>query len=290
VIEIELDIYSGVPNPRWTLSPSEERSLLTQIADRVVPVVADSMVPSRLGYLGFVVHASGESAAALARSGLPPRVRIFGEAAAQHSTSDIEAELAEEARNFGTESFGARSMYEAVQSTSPTPVVAAACNLQGTSWNDFSFWNSVQAVRLSNNCYNYAANDRTDNFAQPGYRSGTGYGSFYPANPYPAPTVTNIHNGALGDGLKDTCSGDMLRVCFVIDPGYDYHWYRLNKNSSGANRWCHKRGTTYAQNKDNQGNYITNVEALTSAENFGYSVFGKYMFVNSPQGNVKGWS
>lgn len=287
---IVLDIFSGVPNPVWTLSPSQGRSLLQQIADGVAPVVGVDQVETRLGYLGYIVHASGEDATRLNKMGIPSLFRLSSEAAGRLTRAEIERELARDARGATLTASAEEALWESVASEpvesfgAVETASAAACNLQGTSFNNFSFWNDVYCTRVRNNCYNYASNDRTDNFAQPGYRSNTGFGGNYPN--LVAPTVTNIGNGARGDGLKMSCSGSMLRVWFAIWPGTDYHWWRLNRNDAGANRWCHKRGTSPVTNKDQNGNFITNVR--TSAR-WNYSVDGEFMFVASPQGNVKGW-
>ncbi len=286
---VVLDIFSGVPNPVWTLSPSQGASLVEQIADGVAPIVGVDQVETRLGYLGYIIHATGDDAETLSKMGLPPLFRLSSEAAGRLSRAEIERELAEGARGATLKEGAQEALWEAVESKAVEPfsgasgTVAAACNEQGTSFNDFSFWNGVYCTRVRNNCYNYASNDRTDNFAQPGYRSNTGFGGHYPS--LVAPTVTNIGNGARGDGIHDSCSGDKLKVWFAIWPGNDYHWWRLNKDGA-TNRWCHKRGTSPVSNKDQNGNFITNV--MNSAR-WNYSVDGEFMFVNSPSGNVQGW-
>ncbi|MCP3802763.1 hypothetical protein NLX83_26160 [Allokutzneria sp. A3M-2-11 16] len=49
-MEIELDVFSGVPNPRWTLSGAEAR--------RLVALLPATPEPERegLGFRGFVLH------------------------------------------------------------------------------------------------------------------------------------------------------------------------------------------------------------------------------------------
>jgi hypothetical protein len=42
----------------------------------------------------------------------------------------------------------------------------------------------------------------------------------------------------------------------VVDPGTDYHWYRLDRNGM----WTHKPGGTQATNLDNSGNPISSPE------------------------------
>jgi hypothetical protein len=48
---VELDAYSGLPNPRWQLNPNE----VNELEDRVngLPESAAVEIPSQLGYRGF---------------------------------------------------------------------------------------------------------------------------------------------------------------------------------------------------------------------------------------------
>ncbi|WP_043811607.1 hypothetical protein [Allokutzneria albata] len=52
-MEIELDVFSGVPNPRWTLSDAEARRLVS-----LLPATPDAPGTERggLGFRGFVLH------------------------------------------------------------------------------------------------------------------------------------------------------------------------------------------------------------------------------------------
>ncbi len=111
-----------------------------------------------------------------------------------------------------------------------------------------SYWNSSNAVRLTNNCYNYANNRRTDTFAQPGRGSGTWVNSLLAAS---------LVYRATSDGLAPTTASagapsGKTKVALVIWPGQDYHWYR--QDSGG--RWSHKTGTAPATNLDNSGMQI----------------------------------
>ena len=115
------------------------------------------------------------------------------------------------------------------------------------------FWNDGSTVQFYNNCYNYGNNKQTDTFAQPGRRSGD----------YPNPmTCTDVTAAAISDGIEalpasGICPDDKVKVALVIDPGTDYHWYRLD--SGGM--WSHKPGSTMATNLDNSGNPISNPES-----------------------------
>jgi hypothetical protein len=103
-VEVTLDIFSGRPNPSWTLRPEDEKEL----ARRLAGLLPASELPGSddLGYRGFVVsNRAGEG-------GLPAEVRVFkglvatkGEAgvSAFHDTHGLEQWLVEQARQHGLE-------------------------------------------------------------------------------------------------------------------------------------------------------------------------------------------
>lgn len=115
-----------------------------------------------------------------------------------------------------------------------------------------AYWNDGGTVQFNNNCYNYGNNKRTDTFAQPGRAAGAKYASF---------TCTAVYNAAFADGLEPlpasgTCPNSRDKVALVVDPGTDYHWYRLDS----VGMWSHKPGGTQATNLDNSSNPISNPE------------------------------
>ena len=52
--EVELDIFSGMPNPAWTLTNAEADSFVTQLA--ALPGAPASELSGKLGYRGFIVQ------------------------------------------------------------------------------------------------------------------------------------------------------------------------------------------------------------------------------------------
>ena len=102
---------------------------------------------------------------------------------------------------------------------------------------------------------------------QPGRASGN----------WPNPMACgDVSGGAISDGLKRRCDCLPQRdprclVALVVDPGYDYHWYR--KQRSGF--WGHKPGGTAARNTDNSGVLITDPEACDRG---GYTDFCGYFY------------
>ena len=51
-ITVEVDLFSGRPNPRWPLTEAEARDLAALLAGRS----DSSSAPPPLGYRGFVIH------------------------------------------------------------------------------------------------------------------------------------------------------------------------------------------------------------------------------------------
>jgi len=53
-VNVELDIYSGRPNPTWTLSSQDGDSFDSKLA--ALPAAQPSTLPNPLGYRGFIVR------------------------------------------------------------------------------------------------------------------------------------------------------------------------------------------------------------------------------------------
>ncbi len=117
-------------------------------------------------------------------------------------------------------------------------------------------WNDGGFIQTHNNCYNYANDERTDTFAQPGRWCGD----------YPNPMAcTDVYTAASCDGLipssaSGQCPNGMHKVYLVVWPGVDYHWYR--QDTSGM--WSHKPGQTRARDRDDSGNPISNPETANT--------------------------
>lgn len=133
-----------------------------------------------------------------------------------------------------------------------------------SDWNptqaEFEYYVSKRDVQVVNNCYNYATNNRTDTYAQPG-RAGNrtiDWDNF---------SCEEVIAAASADGLvqqdcdKD-CPKDSIKVMLFVDDeddpqqprdDRDYHWYRQDV---GGN-WSHKLGWSKATNLDDSQNPIT---------------------------------
>ena len=63
--EVELDIFSGVPNPTWSLTDAEADSFMRQLAP--LPRTAPRQLSGKLGYRGFIVQCTQGTDAWLVR-------------------------------------------------------------------------------------------------------------------------------------------------------------------------------------------------------------------------------
>lgn len=96
-----------------------------------------------------------------------------------------------------------------------------------------------------NNCYNYAANRRTDTYAQPGLRAGIRLEE----DDY---NCDRVYAAAVADGLKPpdasgSCPSGTTKVALAVRQEWDYHWYRQDADGM----WSHKLSTFPASNLDN---------------------------------------
>lgn len=138
-------------------------------------------------------------------------------------------------------------------------------------------WNDGGMIQGCNNCYNYACDIRTDNFAQPGK------GASPPVYPWPC-QCSKVKPAAEADGLvpcKEKCPGCSHKVALVMDPGFDFHWYR--QDSDGT--WSHKPGCSAARNTDESDHPISNPE---TCDRGGYTDFCGYFCVDKTKVNIKG--
>jgi len=137
-------------------------------------------------------------------------------------------------------------------------------------WGDAN-WNVMEL----NNCYNYATNYRTETFAQPGKAHNAMYDFF---------DCQSLKQAAVADKLIDfprldnNCPTKGHLVALVIDPGWDYHWYR--KDNTGY--WSHKLGSSPAIHFDNSGNLIADPR---DANRGNYTNFCTFMVVH--HGRIK---
>lgn len=276
MLKVELDIFSGRPNPSWSLTGAQEKELIDRVqADPsiILPVTAPA---GGLGYRGYIVTLEKEGESGKSKQ-LPSQFRIGGAVEKDKATSlwlletseELDTEFDDFIRDFAAQTIkrdvnvsAARPDHDGLSSGQEKGSLTTCSSNYFTSSTDFSFWNGATYIR-KNNCYNFAANHRTNTFAQPGRISG---------HPITALSCTAVQSSVIWDGWSHSCvASNNLTIALVIWPNVDFHFYR--KCSGGI--WCHKPGQTAARNYDNSGNIITNVETCNRG---GYTNFCGYYY------------
>ena len=279
MLEVVLNVYSGRPNPQWTLTDAQESAFLAQL-DQVTKttLTKPSGVLPRLGYRGFQVSRLPRSPQGplslyiedqiidfgqfepnriadnrdlekwlldTAKETLPPKVRASVTNELNKTPTDVEKYLS------------ARST--ASQCQCPQCMAADAPAYNPGAWN-------IPAVQPFNNCYNYANDQITNTFAQPGRAHGV-----YPANI----DCDDYQAAATADGLafsagfaNPLAAGQGWYVALVVWQGVDFHWYRQDDNGC----WSHKPGQTQVTNLDNSGNLIAD-PANCDLGNYGFCCY-----------------
>ncbi len=289
MLKIILDLYSGRPNPEYTLSDKTAEKFLREVAlNKGTTTEIQSVTPTQLGFRGIhftfesdylpqfyglpasfsiangasILESKGREIAESLLNDLPSFTRVFRHDPIPDVTLNkwISTQLKDMPfvlfpRNVKPERF------ELEDATLPCPYEKVAFQPD--------FWNQSDHVR-KNNCYNFATNRRTDSFAQPGRAAGQMYNSI---------NCEEVMKGALADGShkSDSCFQESeiprFLMALVVAPGpdfIDYHWYRQCSDGN----WAHKPGQTLARATDNSNRVITDP---STADRGPYTQFCGYL-------------
>ncbi|MEZ0579277.1 hypothetical protein [Nocardioides sp. MH1] len=255
MIKVTWPIFSGLPNPTWTLNESEARELMKRLkADRARGSTGLRVTGPDVHE--YVIEATGDDAAAFAAAGIP---RVFKTSSLPELEPDAGLLQSQTTALIEDPSSDPDGRDEIEPRT-------GVCSLYYTSWDNFSWWNGFR--QEDNNCYCYGANYAANHFATPGKQGGSSLTAGLTVDYTDQPSHARFTNSMQADGWKLTCTGSSIRtigvlgkVTRVIDglELWDFHFYRKSLNDSGASRWCQKQGGLPATNKDASGNYIPNV-------------------------------
>jgi hypothetical protein len=277
-IEVTLNVFSGRPNPSWKLSDDQEKELLAKLEAIDKPSLQKPPgVIGGLGYRGFIVSRPPTHPAGTLSLLVHEGVVDLG----QHEESrvadnrDLESWLlattpspldAEVTTHVAAQLSGARLNVADHFSARIVPVHCPVCHAHDAPVYNPGMWN-VPSVQPHNNCYNYANNQITNTFAQPGRAHGQ------QTNIMDCP---HVQHAAQADGLLPVpnftaplAAGHGWYVALVIWPGVDYHWYRQDKGGC----WSHKPGGTAARNTDNSGHLITDPRSCNRGPYINFCTF-----------------
>ncbi len=313
MLEVELDIFSGMPNPTWVLSKRQEGTLYELLSAEPNQISRATTLSKRLslGYRGLIVRriktddGEWEKAMSARRVPFPDEFRIGiktakGESAADWlvKTADRQgAPLVAEMQDVvlqgvaliprlrgpvdPADSIDSERIKEADVAVD-VPIEPRA-KIHETWWacgsNYFcpnaGYFNHPAHV-TRNNCYCFASNHRADiRYAKPGLHGG-----------HPATSITcgGVIDGLRADGWKDGCQPNNLTIVLVIWPNHDYHFYRL---VTGGPYWWwgHKPGGTPAKYIDDCGHPIFQYHGVGYAPNNicrgDYTDFCGYFYQNN---------
>jgi hypothetical protein len=297
MLRIQVDMFSGRPNPEWIITDADAAE------DLLGAVAAEQGVTARpgTGFLGLgfrEIRVSSLGDDPVRRRGAPrdfalasvaaENLQASGEVALRvietmdrsegvqlvaHSltplTADLRELIRERLRRYLADPPKITKFkwppYNPLRTTIKDEL-CKKCEYEVSQFNP-GFWNTP-AVQPHNNCYNYARNWRTDTFAQPGRAHGAQTGTM---------ACGTVTTAAMADGLVKRCNclpiSEWPRrlMALVIDPGWDYHWYRHQRGGF----WGHKPGGTAARNTDNSGVLITDPETCNRG---GYTDFCDYFY------------
>lgn len=298
MLRVEIDLFSGRPNPVWIITDTAETDrFLGAVAEAQgavakqgagftglgfrevrVDLISDDeprkrRVPAQFALASTAakdLKASGALARQLIQS-MPIRSNIQ---LLEHAITPLNAKLRDGILERLAKYLGDPPRVRRPKPSPPSSPLRTTikddkctkCEYEVSQFNP-GFWN-VPTVQPYNNCYNYARNWRTNTFAQPGRAHGAQTGVM---------ACNTVTTAAMADGLVKRCTclptSEWPRrlMALVIDPGYDYHWYRHQRGGF----WGHKPGSTAAKNTDNSGVVITNPETCNRG---GYTDFCGYFY------------
>ena len=279
VFNLRLLIFSGMPDPEWTLSEQQVADFLARYTKLNQPSAHEPPGEWRgLGYAGLelrVTATAGES-----------RVYVDGAVvdSADHDTYVVDTgrDLERWLLNTAPGNAITPDITDEVRKDLESPLdwidvvrerttVDRQCSPCGGAKSPAYLpdpWN-IATVRRKNNCYNYANDAATHTYAQPGRGSGHAFA--------PPASCDRVSEAAERDGLLRIPTFEALAdgffVALVVKPGQDYHWYR--QDNTGC--WSHKPGTRRVRNYDNNGNRIADPRTCSRDR---YSIFCSYMISN----------
>jgi hypothetical protein len=310
MLEVEVDIFSGMPNPTWVLPQEHEATLYELLRGEPEQVSRLGRADQRLGlgYRGLIVRriktddGPWDKAMAAARAPLPREFRLGRKRARRDSAAEWllktggreVARLPDAVRQVISQGVqlvpvtrGPRDPDATIdRDRVPRPEVPADAPYDLESRHHETWWDcpsnyfSANASYFNlpeyvgrNNCYCFASNHlANERYARPGRRGGR-----------PATSITcgGVIDGLRADGWKDGCQPNGLTIVLVIWPNSDYHFYRL---VTGRPYWWwgHKPGGTPAKYTDDCGHAIYQFQGQGYAPNNicrgGYTDFCGYFY------------
>jgi hypothetical protein len=309
-MRVTLNIFSGRPNPTWSLPRRKTDELVERLTVTGPPVSAEE--PLALGFRGFTVDA--DLADLATRPGLPARFIILPPAATE-VTEEPQPQGKERAyataasARWETQRAAAKDTSEWLLSTVPDALEkdvleAARFAIRQESPPAAAAKEAVKGQRRTMKpaeeqtieraledaaCNPFLTpmqdafwNDPSRRFRNNCYNYASNFASFTMAQPgrrsghiYTAFDCGDVSVAAKFDGVLSDCRGTVRVVAMAIWPGTDFHWWRLHPGGF----WAHKIGASMVMQRDNLGRILGNGLTPANCDRGPYTVFCGFFFV-----------
>jgi hypothetical protein len=313
MLEAEIDVFSGMPNPTFELSEKEEQELLDRIvseASQMSPVV-DPTKNFGLGYRGFVIRLNKTDAGPWAKSKRPKDLSISNELAAPPGSFPIEFRLGvnpatgdsaadwllkiSERKRLAISDEVREVLQQGVKVLAGLPELTdrpPEADAYSTDFEEAEIAPRGATWWACNSAF-YAVNHEV--FNRPEYVTRNNcycFASNVLANvryalpgrrggrPATSITCAGVIDGLRADGWIDGCQSNTLTIAMVIWPNVDYHFYRVV--TGGPDWWWeHKPGGTPARWTDDSNQPLFRGLAPINCNRGPYEHFCGYFYQNN---------
>lgn len=313
MLEAEIDVFSGMPNPTFQLSDTEERELLDRIMaePEQMSSVADPTENFGLGYRGIIIRQIKTDTGAWSKTPRPNDVPMPSEIAALPDALPVEFRLGSkpvrgeraadwlleisERKHLALSDEVREVLQEGIQTLPATREAE-----EQPSEGEFDVDESQGAEMAPRGATWWACNSpfysaNASFFNQPQYVTLNNcycFASNHLANvrfalpgrrggrPATSITCAGVIDGLRADGWIDGCQINTLTIVLVIWPNVDYHFYRV---VTGASNWWwgHKPGGTPARYTDNSNQPLMQPLSPINCNRGPYIHFCGYFYQNN---------
>lgn len=253
---VKLLIYSGTPDPRFTIPNSIFMKIEQLLAvEKYLPRKSNRV----MGYRGFLIVPLEYNQIEVSVRGNPKAEYLLLEIIKDKLPQNVYTHILHEIRNsyvinskINLPQYSHIKIKHLTQNSQCDQIPIIGSDLVPNFDPKSDDQGCFQEKQWDNNCYNYGNDIVTNSFAQPG--RGTGH-------KWESNTCEDVKKAAISDGLQwigteypsnKPDQGHYLAL--LIWPETNFHWVRLDSNGM----WSHKPGGSEITNRDNDGKGITN--------------------------------
>ena len=177
-------IYSGLPDPVWTIgSQNEKFEKIKELLDNARAkgnTFCYRNIPPLLGFRGFLVNQPGQEHSEELILGKETRdlQKLLLDTMPEEAIKDTLRQKILQAIDLGAvlPNLSSATQHASASVTSQVPCKEDKAGVEviehyAPKYNP-DRWNKIEVILRNNNCYNYANQKITNSFAQPGYASG----------------------------------------------------------------------------------------------------------------------